>query len=68
MWVEAGFTKEIMAMYEETEMLIILIWSLHCESKAHSFTLTFIILQLKARKSLQLYEGLEEMVSRRLPS
>lgn len=25
MWVEAGFTKEIMAMYEETEMLIILI-------------------------------------------
>lgn len=35
MWVEAGFTKEMTATYEETEMLIILIWSLHRESKAH---------------------------------
>lgn len=25
MWVEAGFTKEMTATYEETEMLIILI-------------------------------------------
>lgn len=25
MWVETGFTKEMTAMYEETEMLIILI-------------------------------------------
>lgn len=32
-WVEAGFTKEMMATYEETEMLIILIGSLHRDQK-----------------------------------